>query len=108
MGEAHGLPRPFRRYWAAAAISAFGTAVTAVALPVLVVQHPGATPLEVGVVSAAQFVPYAVPVLSLVGALSAGIAVGSFGDRPTLLAVAIVFAGAATMVGLSSVRAAHL
>jgi len=50
----------FLRYWCAAAISSFGTAVTAVAMPVLVVQLLGATPFEVGAVNAAQFVPYAV------------------------------------------------
>lgn len=50
----------FHRFWAAAAISSFGSAVTAAAMPVLVVQVLGATPFEVGVVSAAQFVPYAV------------------------------------------------
>jgi MFS family permease len=50
----------FARYWTAPAISSFGSAVTAVAMPVLVVQFLGATPLEVGVVNAAQFVPYAV------------------------------------------------
>jgi MFS family permease len=49
----------FARYWAAAAISSFGTAVTTVAMPVLVVQLLAATPLEVGIVNAAQFVPYA-------------------------------------------------
>jgi MFS family permease len=50
---------PFARYWCAAAISSFGTAVTAVAMPVLVVRTLGLTPVEVGVVNAAQFVPYA-------------------------------------------------
>ncbi|WP_319805239.1 MFS transporter [Micropruina sonneratiae] len=50
----------FLRYWLGAALSAFGTAVTAVALPVLVIQLLGAGPFEVGVVNAAQFVPYAV------------------------------------------------
>lgn len=50
----------FARYWTAAAISSFGTAVTAVAMPVLVVQTLDASPLEVGIVNAAQFVPYAV------------------------------------------------
>jgi MFS family permease len=49
----------FPRYWAAAAISSFGSAVTAVAMPVLVIQLLGATPVEVGAVNAAQFVPYA-------------------------------------------------
>lgn len=49
----------FARYWTAATISSIGSAVTAVAMPVLVVQLLGATPFEVGVVNAAQFVPYA-------------------------------------------------
>ncbi|WP_404433399.1 MFS transporter [Microbacterium lacus] len=50
----------FRRLWAASAISSFGTALTAVALPVLVVQVLEASPVQVGIVAAAQFVPYAV------------------------------------------------
>lgn len=62
MGDAFASARrsSFLRYWSAAAISSFGAAVTAVAMPVLVVQLLGATPFEVGVVNAAQFVPYAV------------------------------------------------
>jgi MFS family permease len=62
MGDAFAsAPRSsFLRYWSAAAISSFGSAVTAVAMPVLVVQLLGATPFEVGIVNAAQFVPYAV------------------------------------------------
>lgn len=71
-----GRPAPaprgsFARYWAAAAISSFGTAVSAVAMPVLVVQLLGATPLEVGIVNAAQFVPYAV----------LGLIAGAYTDR---------------------------
>jgi MFS family permease len=61
MGDALA-PSPrssFARYWSAAAISSFGSAMTAVATPVLVVQLLGATPFEVGVVNAAQFAPYA-------------------------------------------------
>jgi MFS family permease len=60
MGDAPTPGSSFLRYWSAAAISSFGTAVTTVAMPVLVVQLLGATPFEVGVVNAAQFVPYAV------------------------------------------------
>lgn len=61
MHEAVAPPRrsSFVRYWAAATISSFGTSVTSVAMPVLVVQLLDATPFEVGVVNAAQFVPYA-------------------------------------------------
>jgi MFS family permease len=61
MGEALALApgSSFARYWTAAALSSLGSAVTAVAMPVLVIQLLGATPFEVGVVNAAQFVPYA-------------------------------------------------
>nr|WP_029104852.1 MFS transporter [Mycobacterium sp. 360MFTsu5.1] len=69
----------FIRYWTAATISSFGSAVTGVAMPVLVVQLLGATPFEVGVVNAAQFVPYAV----------FGFVAGAYTDRwrrkPTLV-----------------------
>jgi MFS family permease len=70
--QAEPAPRgSFARYWTAAAISSFGSAVTAVAMPVLVVQLLRATPFEVGVVNAAQFVPYA-----LLGLLA-----GAYTDR---------------------------
>lgn len=69
----------FLRYWTAAAISSFGTAVTAVAMPVLVIQLLGATPLEVGVVNAAQFVPYA-----LLG-LIAGVYTDRWRRKPVLV-----------------------
>lgn len=62
---------PFGRYWAAATISSFGTAVTTVAMPVLVVQELDASAFSVGVVNAAQFVPYAV----------LGLVAGVYADR---------------------------
>lgn len=71
--------RPFGRYWLAAAISAFGSAVTGVAMPVLVVQLLDATPWEVGVVNAAQFVPYAVL------GLLAGVYTDRWRRKPTLV-----------------------
>lgn len=49
----------FTRYFSAVAIGAFGTALTAVAIPVLVVEVLGASTFEVGLVNAAQFIPYA-------------------------------------------------
>ena len=57
--DALGRRGQFARYWAGATISSFGTAVTAVAMPVLVIQHLDASALEVGLVSAAQLIPYA-------------------------------------------------
>ncbi|RIJ50968.1 MFS transporter [Clavibacter lycopersici] len=61
----------FRPYWAAATVSSFGTAVSAVAVPVLVVTVLHATPFEVGLVNAAQFLPYAL----------FGLVIGAYVDR---------------------------
>lgn len=69
----------FARYWAAAAISSFGTAVTAVAMPVLVVQVLDASALQVGLVSAAQFLPY-----GILG-LFAGVFVDRWPRKPTVV-----------------------
>ena len=49
----------FARYFSAIAVGAFGTALTAVAMPVLVVDVLDANAFEVGIVNAAQLVPYA-------------------------------------------------
>jgi MFS family permease len=67
------------RYWTAAAISSLGSAVTAVAMPVLVVQLLRATPFEVGIVNAAQSVPYA-----LLG-LIAGVYTDRWRRKPVLV-----------------------
>jgi MFS family permease len=69
----------FARYWAAATVSSVGTAVTTVAMPVLVVTTLRAAPFEVGVVRAAQFVPYAV--LGLI----AGVVVDRHRRKPILV-----------------------
>ena len=61
----------FRSYWAAATVSSFGSAVSAVAVPVLVVTVLHASPFEVGLVNAAQFLPYAL----------FGLIVGAYVDR---------------------------
>ncbi|WP_288466088.1 MFS transporter [uncultured Curtobacterium sp.] len=61
----------FRSYWSAATVSSFGSAVSAVAVPVLVVTVLHATPFEVGLVNAAQFLPYAI----------FGLVVGAYVDR---------------------------
>lgn len=61
----------FRPYWSAATVSSFGSAVSAVAVPVLVVTVLHASPFEVGLVNAAQFLPYAL----------LGLIVGAYVDR---------------------------
>src|SRR3954462_355719 len=69
----------FTRYFSAVTIGAFGTALTAVAMPVLVVDVLGASAFEVGIVNAAQFIPYA-----LLG-LAAGVYVDRWRRRPVLV-----------------------
>lgn len=61
MSPHDGSPRPgaFARLWTASTLSSLGTTLTAVALPVLVIDDLRADPLGVGIVNAAQFVPYA-------------------------------------------------
>jgi MFS family permease len=74
-------------------------------MPVLVVQSLSATPFEVGVVNAAQFVPYA-----LLG-LIAGVYIDRWRRQPVLVWASagralIVFAAAALTAALSPLREA--
>ena len=79
-GRADSIGGPFfARYFSAVAVGAFGTAVTAVAVPVLVVDGFAADPFQVGIVNAAQFVPYAVL------GLFAGVYVDRWRRRPVLV-----------------------
>jgi MFS family permease len=84
MGDAaQGGSGPFPRFWTSATLSAFGTTATAVALPVLVVEGLRADPVQVGIVNAAQFIPYAV--LGLV----AGVFVDRWRRRPVLVVASL-------------------
>ncbi|WP_285181542.1 MFS transporter [Rhodococcus sp. MEB032] len=69
----------FRRFLTAAVISSAGSSVTAVAMPILVVQLLDATPFEVGMVNAAQLIPYAVL------GLFAGVYVDRWRRKPILV-----------------------
>lgn len=93
MGDSagEGTRSAFVRFWLAAALSSIGSAITAVAMPVLVVQLLGASPLEVGLVNAAQFVPYAA--LGLV----AGVYVDHWRRKPVLMWASV---GRALTLGL--------
>lgn len=71
--------RGFRRFWLASTAGFLGVAITGVAADVLVVNSLGASEFEVGMVKAAQFVPY------LVVGLVAGVVVDRFRRRPTLV-----------------------
>lgn len=84
----------FRRFWIGASASALGTSITAVALPVLVVTVLGSTPFEVGLVGAAQYLPYAVL------GLFAGVLVDRMPRRPLLIAASIGRAFALALIPL--------
>ena len=73
----------FARFWSGSTLSAFGTTATAVALPVLVIDGIGASAVQVGIVGAAQFVPYAV--LGLI----AGVFVDRWRRRRTLIVASL-------------------
>lgn len=87
----------FPRFWTAATLSAFGTTATAVALPVLVVEGLRADPVQVGIVNAAQFVPYAVL------GLLAGVFVDRWRRRPVLVVASL---GRALCLGAIALLAA--
>lgn len=61
----------FRRFWVAETVSEFGTYVTTIALQVLIVLVLSGTAFDVGLVSAARFLPY----------LLLGLMVGALVDR---------------------------
>ena len=49
--------RDLRKYWAGQTLSTFGSVFTAVALPIVAVEHLNAGPAEISLISAAAFVP---------------------------------------------------
>ena len=93
----------FGRFWAAATISSFGTAITTIAMPVLVIQELHASSISVGVVNAAQFLPYAV--LGLLAGVYADrwrrqriLVWSSVGRAATLGAIPVLWAAGALQV----------
>jgi predicted MFS family arabinose efflux permease len=87
----------FVRYWTASTTGSFGTAVSTVAIQVLVVQVLVATPAEVGLVNAARVLPYA-----FLG-LFAGVLVDRVRRKPLL-----VWSNAAQAVALLAIPALWL
>jgi MFS family permease len=80
----------FAKFWTASTISSLGSAATTVALPVLVVRQLGASNFEIGLVNAAQLVPY------LVLGLFAGVFIDRWRRRPLLIRASI---GRAVLLG---------
>jgi MFS family permease len=73
----------FALYWSAVTISGFGVWVTIVAVQVLVVTTLDATPTQVGLINAAQFLPY-----MLLG-IVAGALVDRWRRKPVLVSTAL-------------------
>lgn len=71
---------PFARVWVAETVSAFGSPVTTVAVQVLLVSTLSASATEIGLVTAAQWLPY------LVFGLLVGVLVDRYRRRPILVA----------------------
>lgn len=90
IGEVLREPR-FAKYWTASTISSLGTAATRVALPVLVVRNLSASNFEVGLVNAAQLLPY------LVLGLLAGVFIDRWRRQPILIWASV---GRAVLLGL--------
>ncbi|MFE2205070.1 MFS transporter [Streptomyces rubiginosohelvolus] len=84
----------FHRMWAADTISYFGTAVSAVALPILAVEELGASTLEVGIISASGVVSW------LLFGLFAGVWIDRRAKRPLLILCDLVRAAALFSVPL--------
>ena len=70
----------YRRLWAAATVSAFGTQVTLLALPLVAALVLRATPLQMGILVAAEYLP------TLVLGLVAGAWIDRRHRRPILIA----------------------
>nr|BFE70241.1 hypothetical protein GCM10020092_035420 [Actinoplanes digitatis] len=91
--------RDLRKYWAGQTLSTFGSVFTAIAMPIVAVEHLDATPAQIGLISAASFVPMVLLGLPA-GALADRIARPRRAliilDTFSALAVAVVALGVAT------------
>ncbi|GAA4851999.1 MFS transporter [Luteimicrobium xylanilyticum] len=82
----------FARLWAAATLSGLGSAVTTVAVPVLLVSVLHATPVQLGVVNAVQLLPY------LLFGLVVGVVLDRVRRRPVLVWTSVARAAALAVV----------
>ncbi|MGH3248498.1 MAG: MFS transporter [Trebonia sp.] len=89
--------RWFWRYWSGSTVSALGTAVTSIALPLTAVLILHANSLEVGMVTGATYLGW-----TLVG-LPAGVIVGKVPLRGTQIAMDLIRAAALASVPLAAV-----
>jgi MFS family permease len=89
--------RDFRSYWAAHTISQVGSAVTSIALPLVALLELDASALQVGLLRAAEFLPY------LLLTLPAGELVDRFRRRPLMVGCDLVRAAALILIPIAAV-----
>src|SRR6266550_1519434 len=82
----------FRRLWLAQSVSQVGTQITLLALPLAAIVVLGASPLEVGVLGAVEFLPF------LLFTLPAGVWVDRLPRRRILIAADVGRAGILAVV----------
>ncbi|MBM9504387.1 MFS transporter [Actinacidiphila acididurans] len=90
----------YARFWAADAVSTFGTYVTTVALPTLAVVTLKASDVQVGLLNGARWMPY------LLFGLLAGVAADRYRRRPILVATDLMRGGLLALV--AALAAAHM
>jgi MFS family permease len=83
-------------FWSADTLSMVGTYITALALQVLAVETLRASPIELGVLGAARWLPY------LLFGLIAGVLVDRYRRQPVLVAADLVRAGLLALIPLSA------
>ncbi|MEV5832075.1 MFS transporter [Nocardia sp. NPDC052112] len=86
----------FLWFWSADSLSMVGTYITALALQVLAVETLRASPIELGVLAAARWLPY------LLFGLIAGVLVDRYRRRPVLVTADLVRAGLLAVIPLSA------
>jgi MFS family permease len=86
--------KEFRWFWTADSLSMFGTYITALALQVFAVVTLQASPIELGLLGAARWLPY------LMFGLVAGVLVDRYRRRPILVGADLVRAGLLTLIPL--------
>src|SRR3989442_7846442 len=90
----------YARFWAADAVSTFGTYITTVALPTLAVLTMKASDAQVGLLNGARWMPY------LLFGLLAGVIADRYRRRPILVATDLVRGALLALV--AGAAAAHV
>ena len=92
----HSAQRRFLQLWAGQSVSLVGSQVTLLALPLTVIRTLQATPLQLGILSAAEFAPY------LLVTLFAGVWVDRSRRWPVLIGADVGWAALLALIPLGA------